>query len=121
MSEDALASSKPEAPLSPLDARNARLEERFIASRLYDPKLERKIKPNAHVVLIPTQDPELEARNRAYAKQLASQGTPVQEISEAELMSESAIAERQAAGKNAFLQALAGLKERLESNPEQGS
>lgn len=101
-------------PLTDLDHRNAKLEERFIASRLYDPALERKIKPSAHVVLIPTQDPELEAQNRAYAKQLQSKGEQVQLISEADLMSEADIATRQQAGRNAYLQALSGLKERLE-------
>lgn len=103
-----------ENTLNDLDARNARLEERFVASRLYDPALERKIKPSAHVVLIPLDDPELEAQNRAYAKQLQASGTPVQLLSEQDLMSEAAIAERQAAGRNAFRQALGNLKERLE-------
>ena len=97
-----------------LDRRNSLLEDRFVASRLYDPSLERKIKPNTHVVLIPTHDPELEAHNRDYAKGLQAKGTPVQFISEADLMSAEAIAQKQQAGKNAYLNALAGLKERLE-------
>jgi hypothetical protein len=100
--------------MSDLDARNARLEERFVSSRLYDPSLERKIKPNAHVVLIPNQDPELEAHNRAYAKELMAKGDQVQMLSEADLMSEEAIAQRRQAGRNAYLEALSGLKERLE-------
>jgi hypothetical protein len=107
-------SQTPDAPMSDLDARNARLEERFVSSRLYDPALERKIKPNAHVVLIPTQDPELEAHNRAYAKELQAKGDMVQLLSEADLMSEEAIAQRREAGRNAYLSALSGLKERLE-------
>ncbi|MNR81250.1 hypothetical protein D3C72_119900 [compost metagenome] len=112
-------SDKPHEPMTELDARNAKLEDRFVASRLYDPSLERKIKPNAHVVLIPTQDPELEARNRAYAKQLQAKGDQVQLISESDLMSEADLAKRQQAGRDAYLEALSGLKERLERG-EQG-
>jgi hypothetical protein len=100
--------------LTDLDARNAKLEERFIASRLYDPSLDRKIKPGAHVVLIPLQDAELEAQNRAYAKELAAKGQQVQLLLESDLMSEAAIAERQQAGRNAYLDALSGLKQRME-------
>jgi len=109
-------SEKPDAPMTDLDARNAKLEERFVASRLYDPSLERKIKPNAHVVLIPSGDPELEAHNRAYAKQLQATGEPVQFLPESDLMSEEEIAARQQAGRSAYLEALSGLKRRLEEN-----
>mgnify|MGYP001497663038 CR=1 FL=1 len=111
-------SDAPHEPMTELDARNAKLEERFVASRLYDPTLERKIKPNAHVVLIPTQDPELEAHNRAYAKQLQSKGDHVQLISEADLMGEAEIAKRQQASRNAYLETLSGLKERLEEEQQ---
>lgn len=111
-------SDLPPDQMTELDRRNAKLEDRFVASRLYDSALERKIKPNAHVVLIPTGDPELEAQNRAYAKQLQSKGEQVQLISEADLMSEEAIAERQQAGRKAYLQALSGLKERLEGEQQ---
>lgn len=111
-------SDVPPEPMTELDLRNAKLEERFVASRLYDAALERKIKPNAHVVLIPTRDPELEAQNRAYAKQLQSKGEQVQLISEADLMSEDAIAQRQQEGRNAYLKALSGLKERLEGEQQ---
>lgn len=104
--------------MNDLDARNAQLEERFVASRLYDPALERKIKPNAHVVLLPLQDPELEAHNRAYAKQLSATGAPVQLLSEADLMSADEIGRRQAAARTAFRDALGGLKERLEGRGE---
>ncbi len=106
-------------PLTDLDARNAKLEERFIASRLYDPSLDRKIKSGAHVVLIPLQDAELEAHNRAYAKELTAKGQQVQLLLESDLMSEAAIAERKQAGKNAYLEALSGLKHRLEGETEQ--
>ena len=109
-------SDAPHEPMTELDVRNAKLEERFVSSRLYDPALERKIKPNAHVVLIPTQDPELEARNRDYAKQLQAKGDQVQLISEADLMSEAEIDKRRQAGRNAYLDALSGLKERLENS-----
>ena len=111
---------KPDAPMTELDARNAKLEDRFVASRLYDPSLERKIKPNAHVILIPSGDPELEAHNRAYAKQLQSKGEPVQFLSESDLMSEEAIAERQQAGRKAYLGTLSELKRRLEEEAENG-
>lgn len=111
-------SQTPDAPMTDLDVRNAKLEERFVSSRLYDPALERKITQGAHVVLIPTQDPELEAHNRAYAKSLQSKGEKVQLLSEADLMSEEAIAQRRQAGKNAYLEALSGLKERLEGGSE---
>lgn len=101
-----------------LDRRNAQLEDRFVASRLYDPSLERKIKPSMHVVLIPNRDPELEAHNRAYAKQLMAEGTKVQFLSESDLMSAEAIAARQQAGTTAFRQALSSLKDRMEQELE---
>lgn len=104
-----------------LDARNAKLEARFVASRLYDPTLERKIAPNAHVVLLPIDDPELEAHNRAYAKQLQAKGQPVQFLSEADLLTKEAIAQKQEAGRQAYLGALADLKRRMEEgSPPKG-
>lgn len=106
--------SPSDASPNALDLRNAKLEERFIASRLYDPALGKKIKPNAHVVLIPTEDPELEAHNRAYAQKLQAQGHQVQFLMESDLMSDAAIAEKQQAGKKAYLSTLSSLKERLE-------
>ncbi|GEM_PF-4903907 len=105
-----------ETPENLLDARNARLEERFVASRLYDPTLEKKIKPSTHVVLIPDHDAELEAHNRAYAKALMAAGTPIQFIMEADLMTKEAIGQRQQARRQVYLDALSGLKERLEGN-----